>query len=147
MEDKKPEKSTEDSAHIHIDGNVGAGSAIGGGTVHAQNIAGRDIHLGTDTKDVVDAFLRIYQAVDDKQFVSEGQASNVREAVELIEEENAKGEKANEKVVKLSFQTLAQMAPDILDVVVATLVSPITGISAVVKKIAEKAKSASENKS
>ena len=147
MNDENKKEPQDINSGIHIGGNVGPGAAVGShARVTAKNIAGGDINIGADAKDVADAFLRIYTAIETKKFDSEEQANTAREAVELIEEENAKGDAANEKIVKLSFQTIAQMAPDILDVVVASLVSPLTGISAVVKKIAEKAKAASESK-
>ena len=148
MENNNTQKPSEDDERIQIGGDVGPGAAIGSSaSVRATNIAGRDIHVGADAKDAADAFLHIYSALEAKKFDTEEEANSAREAVELIEEENAKGDAANEKIVKLSFQTIAQMAPDILDVAVASLVSPVTGISAVVKKIAEKAKAGSGNKS
>ena len=52
---------------------------------------------------------------------------------------------ANQKPVEESslsrhFRNIARMAPDILDVVVATLGNPLAGLGVAVKKIAEKAK-------
>jgi hypothetical protein len=38
------------------------------------------------------------------------------------------------------FRNIARMAPDVLDVVVATLGNPLAGLGVAVKKIAEKAK-------
>lgn len=126
---------------ISIGGNVGPGAAIGAGaSVSATNIAGRDINIGTNAQDVAAAFAQIYAAIAARPFPTETDAQEVREAVEIIEAENEKGDEANEKVIRLSFRTLAQMAPDILEVVVATFANPMLGISLVVKKIAEKAK-------
>jgi hypothetical protein len=39
---------------IHIHGNVGSGSVIGGGTLQADHIAGRDIHIGQPPQDLTD---------------------------------------------------------------------------------------------
>lgn len=143
MDDNHKQNPSEEHDGIHIGGNVGPGAAVGSGaSVKANNIAGGNINIGTDAKEVADAFGKIYAAIEAKTFASKEQENTVRDAVKLIEDENAKGDNANEPIVKFTFQSLAQMAPDILDVVVASLVSPITGISAVVKKIAEKAKSA-----
>ncbi len=127
---------------ISITGNVGPGTAIGtGASVKATNIAGRDIIIdSSNAQDVAAAFAQIYAAVDARSFPTETAAQEVREAVELIEAENEKGDEANEKIVRMSFRTLAQMAPDILQVAIATFVNPALGISLVVKKIAEKAK-------
>jgi hypothetical protein len=126
---------------ITTSGSVGPGAAIGpGASVQAQNIAGGDIQTGIDAKKIADAFTHIYAAIEAKSFSSETAAQEVREAVEIIEDENEKAEEANEKVIHLSFRTLALMAPDIWEVAVMTLTNPVLGVSTVVKKIAEKAK-------
>ena len=136
-EDKKKEAL---SGGIHIGGDVGSGAAIGeGASVEATNIAGRDISGGVSPDEVANAFARIYAAIEEKPFASEEKAKQVREAVEIIETENEKGDKANEKIVRMSLKTLALMAPDIWEVAVTTFTNPIRGISTVVKKIAEKA--------
>lgn len=137
---KKESKKKTESGNISIGGSIGSGAAVGHGTsVKADNIAGRDIIIGANAKDITDAFAQLYAAIEAKSFPSETAAQDVREAVEIIEAENEKGEEANEKVVRLSFRTLARMAPDILDVAIATFANPLLGISTVVKKIAEKA--------
>lgn len=134
-------RATAQVGNIYISGNVGSGAAVGhGASVKANNIAGRDIHIDTDAKTVADAFARIYAAIEAKSFPFEGTAQEVREAVEVIEAENEKGEEANEKVIRLSFRTLAHMAPAIWDVAVATFTDPLLGVGAVVKKIATKVK-------
>jgi hypothetical protein len=141
----KKGKKKQESGSILIGGSVGPGTAVGhGASVKADNIAGRDIIIGANAKDISDAFAHLYAAIEAKSFPSEAAAQEVREAVEIIEAENEKGQEANEKVVRLSFRTLAQMAPDILEVAVATFTSPLLGISMIVKKIAEKAKAEAE---
>lgn len=138
---EKESKNQVQLGSIHIGGNVGPGAAIGmNASVKATNIAGRDINIGSNAQDVSAAFAQIYAAVDARSFPTETVAQEVREAVEIIEAENEKGDEANEKVVRMSFRTLAQMAPDILEVAIATFINPALGISMVVKKIAEKAK-------
>ena len=51
-----------------------------------------------------------------------------------------KNEKVDEGFLSCRFRNIARMAPDVLDVVVATLVSPLAELGVAVKKIAEKAK-------
>lgn len=138
---KKVSKRKAEPGSISIGGNVGPGTAVGHtASVKADNIAGRDIIMGTDVKDITDAFAQLYAAIEAKPFPSETAAQEVREAVEIIEAENEKGDNADERVIRLSFRTLAQMAPDILEVAIATFTNPLLGISIVVKKIAEKAR-------
>jgi hypothetical protein len=138
---KKASMKKAESGNISIGGNVGPGTAVGyGASIKSDNIAGRDIIVGTSVKDITAALAQLYMAIEAKSFPSETAAQEVREAVEIIEAENEKGQEANEKVVRMSFRTLAQMAPDIWEVAIATFTNPMLGISTVVKKIAERAK-------
>lgn len=61
-------------------------------------------------------------------------------AIMKIEEEVTKGEQANPNKVERWLKNMGLMAPDILEVTLATLTGPIPGITAVVRKVAEKAK-------
>jgi hypothetical protein len=135
----KRQESPPPAGNIYIGGNIGPGAAIGpGASVQAQNIAGGDVHIDIDAKQIVNAFTHIYAAIEAKSFPSETMAQEVREAIEIIEAENEKGEKANEKVIRLSFRILIMMAPDIRDVAVATFTNPLLEVSTAVKKAAEK---------
>jgi guanylate kinase len=69
--------------------------------------------------------------------------ANVQEQVKKIEKEAAKGEKADPAKLEGSLVKLARMAPDILDVILASLGGPVTGFTAVFKKIADRAKATS----
>jgi hypothetical protein len=142
---KENERGTESerpaSQNIKIGGDVGPGSAIGAGaSVQADNIAGRDLYVGAQTEQPQDVFVHIYQVIEKTTFADEKTAKTVNDAVEVIQTENEKGDQANETSLKFSLNMLAQMAPDIWDVVVSTLANPVLGISTVVNKIAQKAK-------
>ena len=60
--------------------------------------------------------------------------------VEDIQQEVAKKEDADESFLTRRFRNIKRMAPDILDVVLTTLANPRAGFSAVVTKVANKAK-------
>jgi hypothetical protein len=60
--------------------------------------------------------------------------------VEEVVKEAEQGEKADPSRIERLLNTLSAMAPDILDVVVATIKNPLAGIGLVIKKIGEKAK-------
>ena len=68
----------------------------------------------------------------------------MREAVDAIQAETTKAvegkEPPNETIIKLSAQNLIKMAPDILEVLAAGLVSPAAAVAAVIRKVIEKAK-------
>jgi hypothetical protein len=46
----------------------------------------------------------------------------------------------DEGFLSRGFRNIARMAPDVLDLVVAILANPLTGLGVAVKKIAEKPK-------
>lgn len=58
-----------------------------------------------------------------------------------IEDELVKGEKADEYKLEMFFRTLKNMAPDILDVVIAAATNPLLAAHVIAKKVAEKIKS------
>jgi hypothetical protein len=66
--------------------------------------------------------------------------SELVETVDRIENEVTKGNKANPSKVERWLRTLAAMADDIFQVVVATLSHPLAGVSKAVQLIAQKAR-------
>lgn len=60
--------------------------------------------------------------------------------VEQVVKEAEKGEEADPSRIERLLNTISAMAPDILDVVVATIGNPLAGIGLAIKKIGEKAK-------
>jgi hypothetical protein len=60
--------------------------------------------------------------------------------VEQVVKEAEKGEEADPSRIERLLNTISAMAPDILDVAVATLGNPLAGIGLAIKKIGEKAK-------
>jgi hypothetical protein len=60
--------------------------------------------------------------------------------VEQIEAEVSKQEQANPNKVERWLKFLAMMAPDVLEVVLAALTGPIPGITAAIRKVAERVK-------
>jgi hypothetical protein len=63
--------------------------------------------------------------------------------VKRIETEAAKGESADEVKLERWMKTLAKMAPDIVEVMAASLAGPVAGFAVVFKKIVERAKATS----
>jgi len=66
--------------------------------------------------------------------------AEVKEIQSTVTEAAQKNEKVDEGFLSRRFRNIARMAPDVLDVVVATLGNPLAGLGVAVKKIAEKAK-------
>lgn len=70
----------------------------------------------------------------------------IRDQVNQIKTEAAQGEKANPNKLERWIRNLAKMAPDIVDVMAASLGGPISGLTAVIQKIAARVKAEAENR-
>lgn len=66
--------------------------------------------------------------------------AEVKEIQSTVTEAAEKNERVDEGFLARRFRNIARMAPDMLDVIVATLGNPLAGLGVAVKKIAEKAK-------
>jgi hypothetical protein len=116
-------------------GNItkSTGVAIGRG---AQATATQTI--GVSAEEIAKAFAAITAKVNT---LPEGPDKSVAaSAVQALQVEAQKGDKASEANVKKWFDFLAQTSSDAFDVAVATFSNPIAGMSVAFKKIAERAK-------
>ena len=112
----------------NVIGNITAGGRS------QLNIEQKVIHQATPEME------KLFQRVNKKLPT---RPANVQEQVKKIEKEAAKGEKADPAKLEGSLVKLARMAPDILDVILASLGGPVTGFTALFKKIADRAKATS----
>ncbi|MFL7791007.1 MAG: CHAT domain-containing protein [Anaerolineae bacterium] len=117
----------------------GTGIAIGRG---AQATVTQTQGLSGD--EIAKLFQSVYQKIEARPEDPDVDKEEVTETVKKIEAEAAKGEEANPNKVERWLKTLGTMAPDILEVTAACLVNPVTGIAAVIRKVAEKAKKEAE---
>jgi len=114
------------------------------------NIAGGDIETHETTKtglsaaEIKQLFDQLYSAIETRQETSPAAKEDLKAEVQEIQytvaEAAANQQPVEESSLSRHFRNIARMAPDILDVVVATLGSPLAGLGVAVKKIAEKAK-------
>ena len=113
------------------------------------NIAGRDITThesitGLRAQEIKELFAPLYLAIETHRESSpakkEDLVSEVQEIQSEVTEASQDGKKINEGFLSRRFRNIARMAPDVLDVVVKTLIHPSLGIGEAAKKIAEKAK-------
>jgi hypothetical protein len=66
--------------------------------------------------------------------------AEVKEIQSTVTEAAHKNEKVDEGFLLRRFRYIARTAPDLLDLVVATLGNPLAGLGVMAQKIAEKAK-------
>ena len=130
---------------------VGTGDVVFGSktTVSQGDYVGRDkitTSQGASLDDISAIFKKVYQQIDglpasvDKVEVRE-HADTIREAAET----GGPPDEKTEKIIKSSAQNLVKLAPDILEVIGATLASPAAGVAAVIRKVLDKAKAESSN--
>ena len=113
------------------------------------NIKQGDIVGGNQFKTIINTenwFSPIYQAVSKRPKTSARKREILRNNVEEIETEIQKGANADKKFISQRIESLKKMAPDILEIVLATLANPVGGISLVVTKLAIKVSKDTQNK-
>ncbi len=140
-----PKKKDNQQVNIQV-GNI---SGVSG----EVNIVGGDITTnktvnGLSAADIKQLFDGLYKSIDTHANISsadkEDLKAEVKEIQATVTEAVQKNEKVDESFLSRRFRNMARMAPDILDVVVATLGNPLAGLGVAVKKIAEKAKKDTE---
>ncbi len=136
MQKKPSSKSSGDKITV---GNISksTGVAIGRG---AQATVTQT--TGASAEEIAKAFAAINAKIN---ALPEGPDKTVAaSAVNALQDEAQKGEKASEASVNKWFNFLAQAAPDAFDVAVASFANPIAGLGMAFKKIAERAKAGKE---
>ncbi len=132
MKKNSGKKAGRDILEINVTGNQNAISTHGGvATVSITQAAQENWHAWQDKMESEIKALKALNS-DDKAMLGQNVAQVVKEA--------EKGEEADPSRIERLINTLSAMAPDILDVAVATLGNPLAGIGMVIKKIGEKAK-------
>ena len=120
------------------------GGAFVGGNVNTGGgrFVGRDDYstTGMTGGEVAKLFESIYARIDARPNTSEADKSDLKAEVKDVQVEVVKREQANEDFLMRRLRNIGRLAPDILDVVLATLSNPAAGIAAVVRKVAQKVK-------
>jgi hypothetical protein len=119
------------------------------GVSGSVNVAGGDITThqttaGLSVAEVKQLFDQLYAAIETNPKTPPASREDLKAEVKDIQarvtDAVQKKEPVDEGFLARHFRNIARMAPDILDVVVATLGSPLAGLGVAAKKIAEKAK-------
>ena len=139
MPKKKRESGKQTSVRV---GNI---SDISGNVnIAGENITTHHTVTGLSASDIKQLFDGLYAEIDRRANTStpvkEDIKAEVKEIQSTVAEAAQKNEKIDEGFLSRRFRNIARMAPDVLDVVVATLGNPLAGLGVAAKKIAEKAK-------
>ena len=137
-----PKKKRASNKQVNIE--IGDIHDISGGIT---SIAGGGVFIqqtGPSVPEMKQLFDQLYTAIESNAKTSPADKEDIKAEVKEIQstvtEATQKNEKVDEGFLSRRFRNIARMAPDVLDVVVATLGNPLAGLGVAVKKIAEKAK-------
>ncbi len=129
------------STKIGGDQNVIEGTISGGVIVQGRGarVNVRQTSENHD-KELSTLFEKLYAAIQSRPPDPNIDKEEIKETVQKIEQEIKKGDKANDSKLKRWMENLSTMAPDIVDVILASLGGPVSGLTAVLKKVAEHAR-------
>ena len=138
-----PKKRSTSKKETNV--KVGDVSGVSGSVnIAGGNITTHQTRTGLSGAELKQLFDQLYSAIDSHAKSSpadkEDLKAEVKEIQSTITEAAKKSEKVDESFLSRRFRNIARMAPDVLDVVVATLGNPLAGLGVAVKKIAGKAK-------
>ncbi len=112
--------------------------AIGGDVNNSNIVMGDNNTITQNTLDLSSAFAVIYRAVDEHANLSPAVKEDVKAEIKDVETAIQKNEQPNENNILRHLRNVQRMAPDILDVAIATLTSPISGLGMIGRKIIQK---------
>ena len=121
--------------------NTGGGAYIEGAvSTGGGDFVGRDQARtgGLSAADIAALFAPIYDRIDGRAGTSPEDKADLKSDLGDVEAEVKKGDQADETVLSRRLRNIQRMAPDILEVVAATLTNPLAGLSAVARKVAER---------
>jgi hypothetical protein len=133
----KKNNSQLPSMVIKAENAIGNITASGGASVNVKQQVTKQV-----TPEMDRLFKRVHKRIETHP-PRHANPAKVQEQVKKIEKEAAKGEKADPAKLEGWLIKLSKMAPDILDVMLASLGGPVAGFTAVFKKIVDHAKAAS----
>ena len=129
------------SMNIKGENVVGTVSIAGGSTV---NITQSSVH-NTENADFEKLFELLEEKIKARPEDANVDKEEIQTQVSQIKTEAAKGEVANQNKLERWIQNLYKMAPDIFEVMVASLGGPVPGLAAVLQKIAMRVKAQLES--
>jgi hypothetical protein len=114
----------------------GDGSVVVGGNVnHSTIVAGDNSRINSASK-----FITIYKQVEERSNLSSTDKADLKSELQTFEDEDKKGPESNEGFLAQRLRNVRRIAPDILEVAIATIANPAAGFGTIAKKVAEKMK-------
>lgn len=139
MTNSKKKSTRSESGSVGRDRIVSAGDGsvvIGGNVNQSLIVTGDHNRIITASK-----FKDVYQRVEERGNLPSTDKADLRSELQAFEDDDKKGPEANEGFLAQRLRNIKRIAPDILDVVIATITNPAAGFGMIAKKVAEKMKS------
>lgn len=138
-----PNKKSSSGKRVEV--RTGDISDISGNVnVAGGNISNQQTTTGVSAAELSRLFDQVYGAIDARPNASPAEQNDLKAEVQEIQTAVTSAadtkKPLDEGFLARHFRNIARMAPDILDVVVSTLGSPLAGLGVVARKIAAKAK-------
>ena len=119
-------------------GNVSGGAIV----VQGRN-AKVTVYQGIQGTELAPLFDKVYKSIEELPKANSAEKQEIAENAKRIETEVAeKGEQANQTSLQRWMENIQKMAPDIVDVILASLGGPLSAATAVLKKISARANQA-----
>lgn len=119
--------------------NVGQGGVFAGGDIRDSNIV-----TGTQVRDSEAAreayFEELLKRIEQRPNTPVEDREDLKAYLAEIKTEAAKGDQADETFLSRRLRNIKRIAPDIAEVLLATLVNPAAGFAVIVRRIAERAR-------
>src|SRR5690349_4364544 len=131
-------KEEKASSSTNITGQNVVGSIIASDQANVA-VMQNSIHK-TDDVNLERLFELIEKQIKTRSEDPDVDKQEIQEQVDQIKAEAAQGDQANPNKLERWIRNLFGMAPDIVDVMAASLGGPISGLTAVIQKIAAKVK-------
>jgi cell division septum initiation protein DivIVA len=144
MPKKKSTKQNEDKITTGNIRDISGAVTIATGDISGNISVQHTTATGISAAEIKQLFDQLYSAIESRQETTpaakEDLKAEVQEIQQTVTEAAASQKPVEESSLSRHFRNIARMAPDVLDVIVATLGNPLAGLGVAVKKIAEKAK-------
>ena len=139
MPKKKDESGKQTTVRVGDISDVSGSVNVAGGNITTHHTA-----TGLSAADIQRLFDGLYTKIETRPGTPAAEKEDLKAEVQEIQSTVTQAVQKNGEVdegfLSRRFRNIARMAPDVLDVVVATLGNPLAGLGVAVKKIAEKAK-------
>jgi hypothetical protein len=121
----------------------GGGNVDNSGDISGDgNVVGIDNVVTTYKAVGTNPFAQVHEAIERRPDDPKVEKEELKDTVVRIEKEAAKDTNADEGKLERWIDFVANMAPDVWDVLIATLTNPIAGLGTVARKVAEKSRRA-----